>query len=355
MHFITPRSSSRTTAPPRRRSSRSAAPAATRAAPTSCRTSTSRARSTAQFSLGLGVNAPFGLVTRIRLRLARPLPGDQVATSRRSTSTPRSRGASTTSFAVGARRRLAAHRRRVHERGQLFGRARAGGAAGRGGRPDPARRSCRPSSASTPGLEARTRVKGDDSAWGWNIGALWEPRRQHARRRAVPFARSSMTSTGERELRQCPRCRRCRRRSRRSWRSSPRASTRVLADGGVTSNIELPAIANVSVFSKLNDRWDVMGDIQYTKWSTLKDLTFVRTTGAVLLEHAGELRRHVALLGRRELPLQRRVDVPRRPRVRPVAGQRHRPHAAPARLRSHLAVGRRAVQVQPQPEAATSA
>src|SRR4029077_11068587 len=28
--------------------------------------------------------------------------------------------------------------------------------------------------ALTPGLESKVRIKGDDSAWGWNVGFLWD-------------------------------------------------------------------------------------------------------------------------------------------------------------------------------------
>jgi long-chain fatty acid transport protein len=56
----------------------------------------------------------------------------------------------------------------------------------------------------------------------------------------------------------------------------------VLANGGVHADIELPGIANLSIFHKLNDRWDVMGDVEYTRWSVFKELRFVRTTGALL-------------------------------------------------------------------------
>ncbi len=38
----------------------------------------------------------------------------------------------------------------------------------------------------------------------------------------------------------------------------------------------------MSGFTSLNDRWDVMGDIQWTQWSKLTDLTFTRSTGTVL-------------------------------------------------------------------------
>jgi long-chain fatty acid transport protein len=56
----------------------------------------------------------------------------------------------------------------------------------------------------------------------------------------------------------------------------------VLASGGVRADIELPAIANVSFFSRLNDRWDFMADLQWTGWDTIKNLTFYRTNGALL-------------------------------------------------------------------------
>jgi long-chain fatty acid transport protein len=51
---------------------------------------------------------------------------------------------------------------------------------------------------------------------------------------------------------------------------------------GVSADVEVPDIANLSIFHKLNDRWDVMADVQYTHWSTFKELKFVRTTGTVL-------------------------------------------------------------------------
>jgi len=44
----------------------------------------------------------------------------------------------------------------------------------------------------------------------------------------------------------------------------------------------LPDTANLSLFHRLNDRWDVMADVQYTRWSVFKELRFVRTTGALL-------------------------------------------------------------------------
>ena len=56
-----------------------------------------------------------------------------------------------------------------------------------------------------------------------------------------------------------------------------------LANGGVTSSIELPAITNISFFSHFDPKWDVMADVQWTQWSSLQELRFVRTgPGATL-------------------------------------------------------------------------
>jgi long-chain fatty acid transport protein len=55
-----------------------------------------------------------------------------------------------------------------------------------------------------------------------------------------------------------------------------------LQNGGVKADIELPDIANVSVFTRLDDRWDLMADVQFTRWSTFKELKFVRTSGGLL-------------------------------------------------------------------------
>jgi long-chain fatty acid transport protein len=134
--------------------------------------------------------------------------------------------------------------------------------------------------AATSGLEARTRVKGDDSAWGWNAGLLWDVTPQTRvgfhYRAPIKYKVSGDASFDLPTLPTLP----------------PTLAPVVgllatavngrLANGGITADIKLPDIANVSVFHRLNDRWDIMGDIQYTKWSVLKDLTFVRTTGAVL-------------------------------------------------------------------------
>jgi long-chain fatty acid transport protein len=134
--------------------------------------------------------------------------------------------------------------------------------------------------AATPGLESHTNVDGDDSTWGWNIGVLWDITPQT---RLGAHYRSSMKyNLGGNVSFDNP-----------ALPTLPPAlapvvgllATQVnaqLANGGIKSDIELPDIANFSLFSKLDNKWDIMGDVQWTHWSTVKDLTFVRTTGTVL-------------------------------------------------------------------------
>ncbi|HLO65093.1 MAG TPA: outer membrane protein transport protein [Azonexus sp.] len=96
-------------------------------------------------------------------------------------------------------------------------------------------------------------LKGDDSAWGWNVGALFTL--SPAMRVGVSY-RSSMKYTLEGTL---------------------NGSTPVKAD------VELPDTAILSVWQQVSDRWEAMGDISYTRWSTLNSLNVVsRASGATL-------------------------------------------------------------------------
>ena len=132
----------------------------------------------------------------------------------------------------------------------------------------------------TPGLESKSTVDGDDSAWGWNVGLLWDV---NALTRVGVSYRSPIkykvtgnvgfdnpTPSVPAPLAPVVRA------------LAQQINSTVLFSGGMTSDIKLPGSANLSIFQSFNDRWDWMADVQWTGWSTLKDLTFVRTTGSVL-------------------------------------------------------------------------
>ena len=134
--------------------------------------------------------------------------------------------------------------------------------------------------AATGGLDSFANINGDDNAWGWNIGAIWDI---NPDMRVGAHYRSSLKYTVQ---------------GNASFDNpalpplgplAPVGSTlaglvnaTALYNSGVTADIELPSITNVSFFGHVAPKWDVMADIQFTNWSTIQDLTFVRTTGAVL-------------------------------------------------------------------------
>lgn len=134
----------------------------------------------------------------------------------------------------------------------------------------------------TKGLDSASTVTGDDYSWGWNVGILADLDKNNRFGVAyrsdikydvsgnVSFSNPSLPTLVPPQLIPV------------GALLSGAVNSQALFNSGVTSSIKLPAIANFSWFGHVSDRWDVMADVQWTHWSTIKDLTFVRTTGAVL-------------------------------------------------------------------------
>ncbi len=232
----------------------------------------------AQWSVGIGINAPYGLVTEYDdnwLGRFQAVKSDIKTIN----VNPSASWRVTDTFAVGAgvnwQRIDADLTSRVNYSAAL---AQAAGQAAAGGLIPPA---LVPQIVGlTPGLESKVKVDGDDSTWGWNIGFLWDATPQTRiggqYRSSIKYKVSGNVSFDNPALPTLP---------------APIApivgllATNVnaaLPNGGVTADIKLPDIANLSVFHRLNERWDVMGDVQFTRWSVFKQLEFVRTTGAIL-------------------------------------------------------------------------
>jgi long-chain fatty acid transport protein len=133
------------------------------------------------------------------------------------------------------------------------------------------------------GIEAGAKVEGNDTAWGWNVGVLWQATPQTRFGAAyrstikytvngnVNFSNPAVTQLGPLPPSLAP-----------IGGLVAAGVNAALADGNVTLNIKMPETANVSVFSTLNDKWDVMADLQYTGWSSIQQLQVVRSTGVVL-------------------------------------------------------------------------
>ena len=100
---------------------------------------------------------------------------------------------------------------------------------------------------------AASRLKGDDSAWGWNAGAMFTV--SPAMRVGVSY-RSSMKYTLE---------------------GTANGTTPIRAD------VKLPDTFILSVWQQVSDRWEAMGDLSYTRWNTLKSLNVLSSANGALL------------------------------------------------------------------------
>jgi long-chain fatty acid transport protein len=131
-----------------------------------------------------------------------------------------------------------------------------------------------PAGSVPPGLESSVQIKGDDNAYGWNAGLLWEIDKD---RRVGLHYRSSIRYDVSGEVTftnpAVPPA---------LAGAAAAVNNNVLFNSGVTAKVKLPPIFNLSYFGTIDNRWDVMADAQWTGWSTIKDLTFVRTNGSTL-------------------------------------------------------------------------
>jgi long-chain fatty acid transport protein len=108
-------------------------------------------------------------------------------------------------------------------------------------------------------------VKGDDTAWGWNAGVLWSFNGGNTRIGAA--YRSSMGYKID---------------GWAAFTNRPAALAAAVPDGPITADVRLPATASLSLFHKPNPKWDLLADVSWTGWSTIKTVNIVRTNGVLL-------------------------------------------------------------------------
>lgn len=134
---------------------------------------------------------------------------------------------------------------------------------------------------SAAGLESDANINGNDSAWGWNAGVLWQITPQTrigaAYRSKIKYNVTGTanftnpTSVGPLPPTLAP-----------VGAAIVNGVNSALSNGDISLDLRLPDTANISIFHALNDKWDLMADVQYTGWSTLQQLQVIRSTGVVL-------------------------------------------------------------------------
>ena len=133
--------------------------------------------------------------------------------------------------------------------------------------------------SATPGLDSKATIRADDGGWGWNIGVAWDVNPQlrlaASYRSEIEFDVNGNVDFNNPTIALAP--------------GTPAAlvaavnglsnaiNTTQLFGRNVTSNIELPAIANFSMLYRINPQWEVMADAQWTGWSSIQELRFNTT------------------------------------------------------------------------------
>jgi long-chain fatty acid transport protein len=100
------------------------------------------------------------------------------------------------------------------------------------------------------------KINADDTGYGFNLGVLAQ---------ATPNTRVGLTyrSSIKYDL---------------GGTASFSGAAAPLLGGNITASLRVPESASASVFTTLNPKWDLMGDITWTRWSEIQQLDIIRTT-----------------------------------------------------------------------------
>ena len=113
-------------------------------------------------------------------------------------------------------------------------------------------------------LDGIATIKGDDWGFGWNAGAIFQI--SETTRLGLSY-RSQIHERLEGNV---------------SFSNVPSflgANPRFL-NGNITAELVTPDSLSAAIFHQINEQWDISSDIVWTRWSSFKDLSIVRTSGA---------------------------------------------------------------------------
>ncbi len=122
--------------------------------------------------------------------------------------------------------------------------------------------------------EGLTTVSGNDTGWGYNLGALFKVNDQMrvgvAYRSAISYKLSGSVNFSNRPS--------------AATLGAPLAGGIAAAypDGAVTLDLKVPASFSVSMFDRMDDKWDIMADATWTGWNVFNQLNVVRSNGTTL-------------------------------------------------------------------------
>ncbi len=125
------------------------------------------------------------------------------------------------------------------------------------------------------GLQGRSEVKGDDSAWGYDIGVLFN---FNDRTRLGLSYRSALSYNVNGDVNFAPPTTS----NANGQAIINAASAGTLANGPVTLDIKLPATARLAMTHRLGDAVELLGEVSWTQWSSIPELRIKRSSGVTL-------------------------------------------------------------------------
>jgi long-chain fatty acid transport protein len=140
--------------------------------------------------------------------------------------------------------------------------------------------------AANAGLAGSTRITGDDSDWGWNVGVLWnlapQSRVGFQYRSSIKYEIKGDVSFNAPVVPPGPANPGGLISAIIANVSNPGPPPGQLSNGPVHLHLETPNSASVSIFHQLSPQIDLMGDVSWTGWSNIPELRFVRSNGSEL-------------------------------------------------------------------------
>lgn len=118
------------------------------------------------------------------------------------------------------------------------------------------------------GGDMNTKVDADGDGWGWNLGVLWQA--TPATRVGLSYrSKVKIDADGTTEFSN---------RSVGTALSYPSVGG-LLGSHNASASIELPDTATLSVVHQLNPRWTLLGDVSWTGWSSIPELVIKNSNG----------------------------------------------------------------------------
>jgi long-chain fatty acid transport protein len=111
--------------------------------------------------------------------------------------------------------------------------------------------------------EGRAKLEADDDSWGWNVGVLFQPA---PGTKIGASYRSVIDYTLE------------------GTASATTAAGTTVQSNPVTADVTLPDTFSLSIAQALNDQWELLGDISFTRWSEINRINVVNSNNGTLVD-----------------------------------------------------------------------